>query len=227
LYIYIRYISNYASSQVLQASFILSEQKAYGFYDLVFIGSATYFLKKNRTRPAHHRAHIRRINLFCGTVQLMKEILFVCTGNIFRSMIAEKALRHVAGLYSPYRFASAGTEATAQKMAPLVQDGLLARGIDPTGHQQRKLTPQLFHAADLVIAIGLDHAAFIQEHYNAKVALFNEVAHGRREAILDTWEAVPDHEQNAAARNQHIQQVIAHICDSAPQFLRGLPSFIK
>jgi protein-tyrosine-phosphatase len=35
----------------------------------------------------------------------MKEILFVCTGNIFRSMIAENALRHTAGSASSYRFA--------------------------------------------------------------------------------------------------------------------------
>jgi protein-tyrosine phosphatase len=157
----------------------------------------------------------------------MKKILFVCTGNIFRSMIAEKALRFTAGPDSPYHFASAGTGATPQEMAALVREGLLARGIDPAGHSQRKLTPELFHAADLVIAIGFDHATFIQEHYKTNVPLFNEIAHGRREAILDTWEAVPDYQQNTDERDQHIQQVINHICHSAPQFLHGLPSFIK
>jgi protein-tyrosine phosphatase len=157
----------------------------------------------------------------------MKEILFVCTGNIFRSMIAENALRHAAGSTSLYRFASAGTEANPQEMVDLVRDGLLARGIDPTEHKQRKLTPALFNAADLVIAIGFDHATFIKEHFQKEVALFNEVAHGRREAILDTWEAVPDYAENRTDRDAHIQQVLTHICDSAPLLLYNLPNYLK
>ena len=157
----------------------------------------------------------------------MKEILFVCTGNIFRSMIAENALRHTAGSASSYRFASVGTEANPQEMVDLVRDGLLARGINPTGHKQRKLTPALFNAADLVIAIGFDHASFIKEHYHTEVPLFNEVAHGRREAILDTWEAVPDYAENRADRDAHIQQVLHHICDSAAPLLAHLPNFVK
>jgi protein-tyrosine phosphatase len=157
----------------------------------------------------------------------MKEIIFVCTGNIFRSMIAEKALRHIAGSTSPFRFSSAGTEANAQEMVDLVRDGLWTRGIDPTGHSQRKLTPALFNAADLVIAIGFDHASFIQEHYRAEVPLFNEVAHGRREAILDTWEAVPDYAENSTDRDAHIHQVLEHICSSAAPLLANIPAFIK
>jgi protein-tyrosine phosphatase len=157
----------------------------------------------------------------------MKEILFVCTGNIFRSMIAERALRHAAGSGLLYRFASAGTQATPQGMTDLVRDGLLERAIDPTEHRQRKLTPEIIGAVDLAVAIGCDHAAFIDQHYSLKVPLFNEIAHGRREAILDTWEAVPDYAENAVARNLHIHQVIAHICDSAPRFLKRLPSFLN
>ena len=42
----------------------------------------------------------------------MNHILFVCTGNIFRSMIAEHALRYTAGTTSDYSFSSAGTEAS-------------------------------------------------------------------------------------------------------------------
>jgi len=157
----------------------------------------------------------------------MTEILFVCTGNIFRSMIAEKALRHAAGNDSPYRFSSAGTEANPQKMVDIVRDGLLARGIDPTGHKQRKLTPALFNAADLVIAIGFDHVAFLKEHHSSEVVLFNEVAHGCREAILDTWEAVPDYAENSKDRNAHIHQVLDHICESAAPLLANLPTYLK
>ncbi len=157
----------------------------------------------------------------------MPHVLFVCTGNIFRSALAEKALRHAAGPGSSYAFSSAGTEAAPQDMVDLVRRGLSARGIDPGGHIQRKLTLDLLSTADLVVAMGLDHAAFIEEHYGTSVPLFNEVAFGQREAVLDTWEAVPDHAQNTAARNQHIERVVDHICEAAAPFLASVPHFLR
>jgi len=155
----------------------------------------------------------------------MKQILFVCTGNIFRSMIAEYALRQAAG--APYDFASAGTEAKAQEMDGLVRRLLEERGIDPSGHRQRRLTPEIFSAADLVVAIGLDHAAYIEENHGHKALLFNQIACGERRPILDTWEAVPDYADNATERRAHIGRVVDHICGAAPAFLRRLPPFLE
>lgn len=155
----------------------------------------------------------------------MKHILFVCTGNIFRSMIAEYALRQAAGANSPYAFASAGIEAKAQKMDSLVRQLLEGRGIDPSGHRQRRITPENFADADLVVAIGLDHAAYIEEQYGHEALLFNQIAHGERRPILDTWEAVPDYADNATGRRAHIRTVVDHIFDAAPEFLAGLARF--
>ena len=50
-------------------------------------------------------------------------------------------------------------------MVEIVRQGLNARGIDPSGHVQRRLTPELFNGANLVVAMGLDHVAFIEETY--------------------------------------------------------------
>ena len=152
----------------------------------------------------------------------MKHILFVCTGNIFRSMIAEYALRQAAGADAAYAFASAGTEAKAQEMDGLVRQLLERRGVDPSAHRQRRLTPEIFAAADLVVAIGLDHAEYIKEHHGHEAPLFNQVARGERRPILDTWEAVPDYADNAPARRAHIRRVADHIFDAAPGFLAGL-----
>ena len=156
----------------------------------------------------------------------MNHILFVCTGNIFRSMIAEHALRRAAGPSADYSFRSAGTEAKTQPMVNIVRQGLNARDIDPSGHVQRRLTPELFNGADLVVAMGLDHVAFIEETYKETPVLFDEVAYGRRQAILDTWEAVPDHENNAEARDAHIRSVLNHIWGGATPFLRNVSCFI-
>ena len=108
----------------------------------------------------------------------MNHILFVCTGNIFRSMIAEHALRYTAGTTSDYSFSSAGTEAKAQPMVDIVRQGLNARGIDPWT-RSAQAHPELFDGADLVVAIGLDHVAFIEETYKETPVLFDEVAYGR------------------------------------------------
>jgi len=157
----------------------------------------------------------------------MNHILFVCTGNIFRSMIAEHVLRHAAGPSADYSFRSAGTEAKAQPMVDIVQQGLKARGIDPSGHVQRRLTPELFSGADLVVAMGLDHVAFIEATYKKTPVLFDEVAYGQRQAILDTWETVPDHETNTKARDAHIRSVLNHVWGGTEPFLRNASHFIS
>jgi protein-tyrosine phosphatase len=51
-------------------------------------------------------------------VNTMPSILFVCTGNIFRSMTAEYALKAMLDPRSPIRVSSAGTVALPQAMHP-------------------------------------------------------------------------------------------------------------
>jgi protein-tyrosine phosphatase len=76
----------------------------------------------------------------------MPAVLFVCTGNIFRSMIAEYALKKELGPNSPYAANSAGTHAEPQAIVPLVAECLAQRGIDPSPHRQRRIDPELFVA---------------------------------------------------------------------------------
>jgi protein-tyrosine phosphatase len=84
---------------------------------------------------------------------MMKSILFVCTDNIFRSMIAEYALKAVLGPQPAFQVSSAGTEAKPQAMAPEVITRLLYYGLAPTAHRQRRVTQEMLHQADLVVAI--------------------------------------------------------------------------
>ena len=156
----------------------------------------------------------------------MKNILFVCTGNIFRSMIAEHALKRELGEHSPYCVASVGTRAEPQAMVPLVLDCLQQRGLDPTGHQQRRITPELYVEADLLVVMGRDNQQYIAAHFGEHPPLFNEICHQRCEAVLDTNEAVPDFAQNPTARDLHIRFVVDHICDSIPAFMENVPRYI-
>ena len=154
----------------------------------------------------------------------MKAILFVCTGNIFRSMIAEYALKKE--LDAGYEVTSAGTEAAPQAIVPLVLECLARHGIDPTAHRQRRITDAMLNGADLKVAMGADHQTFLTREFGAQVPLFNEVAHGLAEPVLDTNEAVPDYETNPQARDAHIRWVVDHICTSMPVFIARMPQFM-
>jgi protein-tyrosine-phosphatase len=70
----------------------------------------------------------------------MPSILFVCTGNIFRSMTAEYALKAMLDPRSLVRVSSAGTVALSQEMHPDVRAYLMQRGVDPSHHQQRRVS---------------------------------------------------------------------------------------
>jgi len=152
----------------------------------------------------------------------MKSILFICTGNVFRSVTAEYALKHALGSKAEYRVASAGTAPVIQGLAPFVRRRLLERGIDPSGHVQQGLTQELLQQTDMAVAMGLDHRDYIKRKFSREVPLFNQICFDRTDPVLDVWEAVPDWEHNEAAKQAYALAVVDHICDAMPYFVRKL-----
>ena len=120
----------------------------------------------------------------------MRSILFVCTGNVFRSVVAEYALKARLGPEPPYLVGSAGIEALPQPYPPLIHHRLLEKGIDPSQHVQRRLTRELLERTDLVVAMGLNHREFIHRHFCREVLLFNQLCFQKEEPILDVHEEI-------------------------------------
>lgn len=158
--------------------------------------------------------------------QRKKTILFICTGNIFRSMSAEYALKAALGNNPRYAVGSAGIEAIPQAMVPEVVERLARHGIDPSGHRQRLLTGELLELADLPVAMGLDHRDYVQRRFGREVVLFNQVCFGREEPVLDTWEAVPDWERDRQARQDYIAWVVDYLCSAMPEFIANMEEFM-
>lgn len=153
----------------------------------------------------------------------VNSILFVCTGNIFRSLAAEYALKQYLGLQGLYCVGSAGIEAKPQSIHPIVRARLLERGADPAGHVQRKLTKSLLDQADCVVAMGRDHQESVQRVFGLSIPLFNQLCFDRDEPILDLHEALPTWEQDVELAQAYVRSVVDHICDAIPHFSARLP----
>ena len=156
----------------------------------------------------------------------MKSILFVCTGNIFRSVSAEYALKAAMADRSEYVVSSAGTRAHPEPMHPFIRDELSRKGADPSKHRQRKLTHALLAQTDLVVAMGLDHKRHIASSFGREAILFKQVCFQRDEPVLDIHEAIPDWERDIQASKNYVTAVVDEIWDSIPAFVGNLNNYL-
>jgi len=152
-------------------------------------------------------------------------ILFVCTGNIFRSMAAEYALRAQLDPNLSYRVGSAGIEAKPKSIHPVISNRLIQKGIDPSAHVPRALTKELVERNDLIIAMGLGHREFIHTRFGLMAPLFNEVSFGQKTPILDLHEALPYWERDIEEARAYVESVIDHIWESVPALMARLQHF--
>lgn len=156
----------------------------------------------------------------------IQTVLFVCTGNIFRSMTAEHAFRAQIG-QAPFQAASAGTEGKIQPMFPPVRTRLIELGIDPLAHVQRKLTGEMLDDADLTVAMGEDHRDFIREHFGRDVPLFNRIALGKDEPVLDIGEVVQTWGSKENWQEQYAVYVVDAIWRTMPGFIGNMGRFMN
>jgi len=74
----------------------------------------------------------------------MKTVLFICTGNVCRSPMAEGIFRHAIQGRGNYRVISAGLGAMEGQLPSLhAVDAVRELGIDISSQRSRMLTPEL------------------------------------------------------------------------------------
>lgn len=119
-----------------------------------------------------------------------KRILFICTGNICRSAMAEHLLRHRArerGL--DLEVASAGVAAEPwYRMPEGAKRQLASRGVEPVEHKARLATREPLRWADLALAMTAahrDHLLELYPEFSGKLRLFREYAGFGEEDVED------------------------------------------
>ena len=93
----------------------------------------------------------------------MPTLIFICTGNICRSPMAEYLLRGLMGEDSEWTIESAGLLAANGVPASQAAIEVLAEdeGIDLQAHRSRMLTPEMVAYADMLVCMSPSHKRHI------------------------------------------------------------------
>lgn len=146
------------------------------------------------------------------------QILFVCTGNICRSPVAEYLLRHSLGPESKWQVSSAGLFAGNWLPAsPPAVEVLAERGIDLTPHRSRLVTKDIIDQATLIVVMTNEHLEELKRRFpeaQDRVYVLKSfcAARGNRD--------IPDPLGGTA-------DLYREVCDEIATALPGLISYLK
>lgn len=152
-----------------------------------------------------------------------KSILFVCTGNIFRSLSAQKIFEQYLkeqGI-SGWKVGSAGIVANPQTMHSKVGEVLTTLGISDLSHTQRKVTKEILDSYDAIVCMAQDHLDFLQKEFGHKGAmLFNSLANGEETSILDVNSA--EDLSDPTIMDAKIEKTIKDIYEKIPNLFKNV-----
>ncbi len=159
----------------------------------------------------------------------MINILFVCNGNVFRSMTAEKCFKQFLKEknISDITVDSAGVKTTVQEPRRATIERLRYYGIQ-ANHKYKQLTKEIVKKSDLIIAMNFDQKEFIKKNFLIDAPLFNEIAYGKKEGILDIEEFDPklSDKNNKNEMQKYVYKIVDYIHDSMPHFFNNLDQWI-
>jgi protein-tyrosine-phosphatase len=93
-------------------------------------------------------------------------VLFVCTGNICRSPMAEHLLRHRLGRAARWETASAGIAAASGMPASWGAIAVMREvGLDVREHRSQPLTPAIMDAATMIVVMTTAHRELVRQQY--------------------------------------------------------------
>ena len=151
-----------------------------------------------------------------------RRILFVCTGNIFRSLTADVALRALLAVRDDLQVSSAGTDDYPHVVRPYTRDYLRTKGFDVAGHRRRTLTRSILEESALAVAMSTDHQAIIRARFGREVPVYLEACGEPADWLPDIEDVVPDYQTNRPAVEAHVRMTIDRIVELAPRMAENI-----
>jgi protein-tyrosine phosphatase len=153
-----------------------------------------------------------------------RKILFVCSGNVFRSMSAEYLLKKhlIDNKINDWEVDSAGITAKTQEIDSKTTETLNKLGIKKINHKQKKLNKKMLKEYNVIISMGENHQEFIKKKYNYESLMFNEILYNQKIPILDIHEKVKDYKTNRKIVEKVIEDTINNISKDIPKLFEKI-----
>ena len=158
---------------------------------------------------------------------MVRRLLFVCTGNIFRSLTADMALRRLLAQRADVHVSSAGTDDHPHLVRPYTRGYLLEKEFDVSAHRRRTLTQALVDESQLVVAMSTDHQAAIRARFRRDVPVYLEVCGEPAAWLPDIEDVIPDYQTNRVAVEAHVRSTIDRIVDLAPRLAANIDALME
>ena len=142
---------------------------------------------------------------------MKKSVLFVCTGNSCRSVMAEGLFRHmVAEKSADFRIGSAGVSAMDGYPASTETVRVMRQnGVDISQHRSRRLTTTMVRSADKIFVMEVMHKIAILQNWpeaKEKVHLLTEYSKNMKGKGLEI--EIPDPIRMSESFYENVFQVI-------------------
>ncbi len=159
----------------------------------------------------------------------MKHILFVCSGNIFRSVSAELCFKNYikSNKLPLVRCSSCGLTAYPQEFNFGTKKAFDFLGIDYSSHKQTQITKKIVLDSDLIVAMAQNHKDFVEDNYKKKTYLFNFLATGENNSVPDLNDVIYDWYSNKKAADNYCYNTILEINSKIPAFYKNALKFLK
>jgi len=160
----------------------------------------------------------------------MKKILFVCTGNTFRSVAAEYSFNKY-NKDPNFKAESAGTQIMPGwiENPELKNTRLIAlekNQLSIEGHNTRRINRKMLEDADLIVAMAKDHKECMEKVFGVKCHLYNDVCNHDQKSVPDVEDVLSNWRETIEAAKQHIFDTIDYIDSTMPKFIENMHKFI-
>ena len=153
----------------------------------------------------------------------MTSILFVCTGNIFRSMTADFALNKLLSSNSQFIVSSAGTRNQPELMVRSdVAAYLQSKGLNVSNHRRRTVDQEIMDGSDIVIAMHEDHQQLLAQRFGRQCPLFTEACGNAPTPLPDVDDLFANGDYFTPAAIRHVKSTIDTIVELSPSLLKQL-----